>query len=606
MTGRAKEPTPRGDRSRASVLRPRRSRAGTTGRPRGRHATLAGQLLAFQFVIVAAVVTAVAWVSLAQTENTFERVEGRRALAIAENVAANALLRDRLANPPDGADDGRSVDRTDRTVTAVAEDARAVSGASFVIVARPDRVVLAAPDPDDVGHPLAVIAPEALAGRAATATAEVDGARSVVAYTPVLADGGAVVGVVAVGHHYPTTWEAIAAAAPDLAVHLGVAAALGAGGSLLLARRVKRQTLGLEPRSIAALVQEREAMLGGLREGVLACDPDHRVTLVNAGARELLGLPADCVGRHLSDLGLPPEVAAALAGTPAPGSDQVLVVAGRALVVNRMPIARDGRELGSVTTLRDRSELLALQQELGSARNLTDTLRAQTHEFANQLHTISGLIQLREYDEAVRFISGLARTRARLNEDVTARVADPALAALLIAKASLAAERGVAFRLAPDTSLGRGDEQTSADLVTVVGNLVDNALDAVEPLPGASVEVLLSADADGTTTVTVRDTGPGFPEELMGQVLARGVSTKQPTAGHGARGVGLALVRMVCSRRGGTVELGNDGGAVVTVRLPPLTAATPAAEGAPAEGVFAGDVPDASDVPRSARAAARS
>jgi two-component system, CitB family, sensor kinase len=234
------------------------------------------------------------------------------------------------------------------------------------------------------------------------------------------------------------------------------------------------------------------------------------------------------------------------------------------VVLNRMPMRSHGRVIGSVTTLRDRTELASLERELGTTRTATDTLRAQAHEFANQLHTISGLIQIGEYDAVVQFVNGTTSNRTRLNDDVTSRIEDPALAALLIAKSSLAAERGVSLQLADESRLGKVDEELSRDLTTVVGNLVDNALDAVTNTPEAKVEVLIG-EADGGVRVDVRDSGPGVPLEVMDDIFRQGFSTKNSP--DGGRGYGLALARVVCQRRGGRLTVRNDGGAVFTALL---------------------------------------
>ena len=159
--------------------------------------------------------------------------------------------------------------------------------------------------------------------------------------------------------------------------------------------------------------------------------------------------------------------------------------AGRVLVVNRLPIASRGRPIGSVTTLRDRTELLELRRELDLTRHVTDTLRAQAHEFSNRLHTIAGLIELGEAEEAVRFVHRVSSSRSEFSEAVTAAVRDPSVAALLIAKASQAAELGVDLRIAPESSLPVLDDELSTDVATVVGNLVDNAMDAAAEAPAA-------------------------------------------------------------------------------------------------------------------------
>ena len=241
------------------------------------------------------------------------------------------------------------------------------------------------------------------------------------------------------------------------------------------------------------------------------------------------------------------------------------MVAGRVVVVNRNRVFHEGREVGTVATLRDRTELLSMQSELSARDSVTRTLRAQTHEFSNQLHTISGLLQLEEYDEAARVIGDLNRRRAEISDAVTSRIDDPAVAALLIAKASLAAERGVALRLVEDARLPRLDHELSADVGTVLGNLVDNAVDATAGAGGARVDVRLVLDGDDVL-LQVADTGPGVPPDAADEIFRRGYSTKPGDAS--GRGVGLALVQLVAERRDGSVSVHNDGGAVFTVRLP--------------------------------------
>ncbi len=164
------------------------------------------------------------------------------------------------------------------------------------------------------------------------------------------------------------------------------------------------------------------------------------------------------------------------------------------LVFNQRSASSHGEGIGTVTTMRDRTELVSMQSQLSSNLSITDTLRAQTHEFANQLHTISGLVQLKEYDEVTALVGTLTRRRAEITDEVTSRIADPAVAALLIAKSSVAAEAGVSLTLSPASRLPALTSAESADLTTVVGNLVDNAIDACRS--EASPEVVVDIRAD--------------------------------------------------------------------------------------------------------------
>jgi two-component system, CitB family, sensor kinase len=455
---------------------------------------------------------------------------------------------------------------------AVAESARTVSGSGVVMFAKADGTILTSQDLLQLGTPLELGGSDVLDGRAWTGTVDMGSGPVLMAHVPVIDDAGRMVGIVAVGHEYPSLTERFGETVPDLLVYLGISLAVGAAGSLLLSRRVKRQTFGLEPGEIAGLVEHREAILHGVKEGVIALDLQERITVANESAKEFLRLPDDCVGRSLGELGVQRQLREDLT-TEQPDPDRLVLVGERLVVLNRKPVMSRGREIGSVTTLRDRTELSSLEKELGRTRSTTDTLRAQTHEFANQLHTISGLIQLGEFDEVVSFVDGVSLSRNRLSDEITSRIHDPALAALLIAKSSLAGERNVSLELDGASELGRVDEELSRDLTTVVGNLVDNAVDAAglnaggdgRGAGGGKVSVKLNEEA-GKVTVTVRDSGPGVAPGEREDIFRRGFSTKA-SEGDGGRGFGLPLTRLVCLRRGGDVEVHNDGGAVFTASL---------------------------------------
>jgi sensor histidine kinase regulating citrate/malate metabolism len=521
--------------------------------------SVAGQLLALQLGIIAVVLLGVGGVSLAQAQIDFRRTEGARALSAAENLAARPVLRQALVSPSRPA-------RTDQAAP-IADGVQSLSGVSFVEIADADGVVVAnTRDPGRLGTRLD------LAVRSSVGDGAGPGGPAVVAQVPVLGDTGPqtgqVVGVVAVGQTYPSLGASLLSAVPNLLAYLGLAGIVGFAGSLLVARRVKRQTLGLEPVEIRGLVEHREAMLTGIKEGVIGLDLDERVTLVNEEAHRMLALPAECVGRSLVELGAEERLRDVLTGA-ADRRDAVVFVGERILTLNRKPVAVRGQTVGSVTTMRDLTELRQLEQELGVTRQTTEALRAQAHEFANRLHTISGLLELAEYDEVLRYVKRLGSATQALAATVTERVDSPPLAALLIAKSSVAAERGIRLRLAPETRVGPVDEDLAEDLATVVGNLVDNALDAVGPLGGGEVAVSV-VQADGDVAVEVRDSGPGVAPELIEEVFTSGFTTKAADSGY--RGFGLALTRTICVRRGGSVGVRNgDGpgdGAVFTARLP--------------------------------------
>lgn len=531
-----------------------------------RRRTLAGQLLVLQLAIIVLVLVAVAAVSLAQSAATFNRVEGRRVATLGERLGGSPLLRDQLDQPAPG-----------EAIAPLVQNIQNQYGVTSVTVANARGRVVASTNATLVGSRVRLGDPDVAQGRSWFGELDVDGSRELTAQVPVLGDDpktkknlGRYLGVVVVGEKSPTWSERLVGASSYLLTYLGIACALGVVGSWLLARRIKRQTLGLEPREIAGLAEHREALLHGIAEGVIALDPQHRITLVNAVGRRLLDLPEHCLGRSLAELRINGRLRDVLAGAGSgpEARDQVVVRGGRVLVMNRMTVRKDGRRLGSVTTLRDRTELARLEQEIGGFRSTTELLRAQTHEFANQLHTISGLIQIGEHDEVVRYVDALSRHRASLDLTVTSRIHDTAVAALLMAKSAVAAERRVELRVSERTGLDRLPPELAADVATVLGNLLDNAVEAVAAHTSdrpAWVEAELRQDA-ASVEIVVRDSGPGVAPELAQEVFTHGFTTK--AAEGGERGIGLALTRLVCHRRGGEVAVTNtDEGAMFTARM---------------------------------------
>jgi two-component system CitB family sensor kinase len=540
-------------------------------RPRARRTTLAGQLLVLQVAVILVVLVLVGALSLAQSEATFTRVEGRRVAALAEQLGGNPLVRSNLEIP-----------ETRTGLATLAQSFVTQSSVGSVTFADADEDVRISTNPslEDQRIPL----PREAVGDGASwsGTLVLDGQRELVSQVPVFSVSedrvGEHLGTVMITEPFPSAWERARGASSYLLTYLGGALLIGLLGSWLLARRIKRQTLGMEPSEIAGLAEHREALLHGIAEGVIALDQQGRVTLVNDVARRLLDLPEHAEGLTLADLRVRGRLLEVLTGSDDDNArDRVVVRRGRVLVMNRMHVERDGQHLGTVTTLRDRTALADMERQLGTFRSTTQLLRAQAHEFANQLHTISGLIQIGEYDEVVSYVDTVSERRHSLDLSINSRVGDPAVAALLMAKASLASERRIDLRITETTSLQRLQPEDSADVGTVIGNLVDNALDAVSSAGGTSpaqsptalsgqwVEVAITQDTS-SVEIVVSDSGPGIPDDIVDEVFDQGFTTKP--GGDGTRGIGLALTRMLCEQRGGEIVMTHtDTGARFTARL---------------------------------------
>lgn len=516
---------------------------------------LSSQILGYQVLILLATLLVGAALSLRAAQSRLDGEFEQRALGVAQSVAASPEIASSVAAHDRSGD-----------VQARAEAVRMRTGVAFVVVTDERGIRYSHPRPERIGEVVST-EPEALEGRTVLAVEKGTLGRSARAKVPLRDAGGRIVGQVSVGVLESSVRRELASVVPLIALYGGLALLAGVLASLLLARRLKRQTFGLELSDIANLVQEREAMLHGIREAVVGVDPSGRVRVVNDEARRLLGLPVDAVGRSGRELAGEGRLAELLEGR-LEGDDLVLVHGERVLIANRMPVRRDDRDLGAVVTLRDRTDLEALVRELGSVRDLTDAMRAQAHEFSNHMHTVAGLLELGHHDEAVAFVKDLTHADADVRAAIAERVGDPVLAAQLVAKAAVAGERGVALRVTPETGVP-GELADPRAALTVLGNLIDNALDAARGAEAPWVEVGLELGANGVLAIRVEDSGPGVPPEAAEAVFEPGYSTK-PERGMGSRGVGLSLVRRLAERRGGEVGVreGRSGGALFEVRLP--------------------------------------
>jgi len=521
---------------------------------RTRFSSVAGQILGLQVLTVLVVV--VLAVSLAVVDaRDAQREEARvRSVAIARTVADSPAVLAALRSPDPSA-----------RLQPFAEDVRRDTGTDFVVVMAPDRTRYTHPNAAQIGRPF--IGDLGDAPRGGVFTQEYTGTlgRSMRAVVPVVDRAGDVVALVSVG----ITLEHISQALWGRVARIAVAALamllLGAGGAWLISRRLRRQTHGLGAQEITRMYEYYDAVLHAVREGLLLLAGDGTVQLANDEAARLLGLRGDVRGRKVHELGLPPELVAALVSGGA-GPDEIHLVHDRVLVVNQAPARWEGRDLGSVVTFRDHTELQAVSGELDTVRGLADSLRSQTHEASNRLHAVVSLIELGRPEEAVRFATDQLRAAQSLADRVQGLGPEPVIAATLLGKSATAAERGIELEIAPD-SAAWGCPLDQAETVTVLGNLLDNAFDAVSGGAERRVEVRVEADAD-YLAVDVEDSGPGLDSEAAHNAFRRGWTTKRGEPGIG-RGLGLALVAQVVRRHHGsvTVDRSRLGGAAFRVRV---------------------------------------
>ncbi|MEV8041588.1 ATP-binding protein [Arthrobacter sp. NPDC080082] len=583
------------------------------------HWSIARRLFVAHLLFMLALTAVVGTATYVDARDHAYQEAGRRMAGIATAVADNPLVLQAAAAPNPSA-----------LLQPYAMEVMRDAQADFITIMAPDRTRWTHPRDEELGKPYIGSIDAALQGRVFTEIMAGTLGPSVRTIAPVKDANGTVKALVAAGVTVGTVDVAFSGRLPALLV---IAAALLAGGSVaswLLGRYLRRVTRGWGPEQLAQLFAYYESVLHSVREGVILIDPRGRVVMYNDQAAALLGVPprpADAAvdadggaalgitrsanpgANHSADRGgvARPADAPTLAELPLAPSlrelfrsgrvaqDEIHLTGERVLVVNQGPAvgpapgplaaSRGVRRqrgssrrpvFGTVATIRDRTEIESLGSELETMRTLSDALRAQTHEHANRLHTIVSLMELGRDAEALDFATKDLELSQRLTDDLVGSIEEPVLAALVMGKSAQAHERGVELIL---TTAGSTAVTGLAvqDLVTILGNLLDNAIDAAADAPPPRLVELSFTAAPEALEITVEDSGPGIDPAAVDDVVRHGFSTKEP--GPFGRGLGLALVRQAVRRLGGTMTITSPAGALFRVSLPTGQAAGNAAAG---------------------------
>jgi len=522
---------------------------------------LSSQIFLAQLVILT-VSLAVAFALFAQTaRDNLDHEYQARAAAIALSFAENPSIRDCI---PTGAPSCAA--GVQELATATAER----TGAAYVVVIDLNRVRHSHPDTALIGHKVS----EPVMARDGKTHLGVDrGATGVNANArvPLYGASGAIVGEVSVGIRESSVSSELLTQLPAYAIWAGAVLVIAALASFALATLLKRRTFGLELDEVARLLQEREATLHGIREGVIAIDPSGRISVINDEAQRLLRLPPHSLDHQLGEV-LSGPLVEALTGTGAV-KDAIVITNDHSLVINRMPVTLAGRPHGSVVTVQDRTNLEALARELDGERSFTESMRAQQHEFSNRMHAIAGLLELDRAKEALDYIQEIRGSTADFDQTLRTHIAAPQIVGLLLGKAAEAHERGIDLTVSTDTSLGEAPGHVQA-LTTILGNLIDNAFDALaEQRPPRHVQVGV-VETPMSLTVTVSDNGPGLPNGSIPQIFANGFTTKRGSMVRHV-GLGLSLVDKAVGKLNGSVTVSEGAQPTFTVVLPVVATADP-------------------------------
>lgn len=452
----------------------------------------------------------------------------------------------------------------------IAMQLKTIDQIQYIIVADNDGIRYSHPNPDMIGKKFAGGDEYGVVKYGETYISEGTGTlgKALRAFSPIYdTETGKEIGFVSVG----TLTQSI-----DDAKHMAVlyiilislgGLAAGILGAFILAKNIKNSLLGLEPEEIAKLYNEKMGILDAIYEGLIAIDDKGKITLINDSAISILHYENkidknDLIGKDIEKV-LPTTRLNTILETGKSEFEKEQRINNTVIMTNRIPIIDRGRIIGAIATFRDKTELTRLAEELTGVEKMAWSLRAQNHEFMNKLHTISGLIQLQEYEEALQFISDVAKSRNRISSILTRNIKDPSISAILLSKYNKAEESRVRFVIDEASALNKLPQyMTSEDIVSVIGNLIENSLDEVSNDGSGEIYIKIVQDKDNLE-ITVEDNGPGIKEENRDKIYEQGFTTKE-----GQRGHGMYIVRKIIEEAGGSIAFSVDKGVLWEISIP--------------------------------------
>lgn len=489
-----------------------------------------------------------------------EQQIGERALSIAMTTADRPDIRA-----------GFEHENPTEALLPIAEAIRLKTGAEYVVIGNSEGIRYAHPVPERIGKKMVGDDNERalLLGEAYISEATGSLGPALRGKAPVFNEQGHIIGVISVGFLTEDISSAFFQYADNILYIVLIAIILGVVGSSILARNIKKELFDLEPAEIANLFTGRNALIESVREGIIMVDAEGLITTVNPAAYEALSLPrqAELIGRSIQEV-LPNTLLPKVLETGERHLDRPMEIHGKKVIVNRIPIRVGDQTVGAVSTFRLQSDIDQLTMELSQVKRYTEALRAQTHEYNNFLYTISGLIQLHSYEEALNLIHDETSEHQSLIQFVTKRLRDPFLGGIVIGFFNRAKELKVRFLLDEDSSLQELPEHLEKNhFVSIIGNLVTNAFEAVEsfPLEHRMVRIFISDNGE-EILLEVEDSGHGVATDVLDALFQEKISTKD----YEDRGYGLIKVAENVKDLEGsiTIEKGDLGGALFIISIP--------------------------------------
>lgn len=500
-------------------------------------------------------------ISLNFISSLLEEQIGSRALKVAQTVSLIPDIR-------------RELERGDikqSSIQSIVEKIRLSTGAQFIVVGDKDGRRYSHPVPERIGK-FMVGGDNSMAldgGKSYISKATGTLGPSIRGKVPVFNNEGKVIGIVSVGYLIQNVNSLIRGYHIKIITFLTAVILFGVAVTLKITAGLKKAIFGLEPVEIANLLQERTTTLETIREGVLAVDGNGLITTVNQAAFNTLGLEStqDIIGKPIIDI-IPQTRILDVLHTGVSQLDRELLVGDKEIIVNRIPMINDGKITGVVSSFRNKDELDILAKKLSQIQKYSEMLRVQTHEYSNKLYTISGLIQIGAYQEAVDLIGSETSGYQELISSLMGIVPDPILAGTILGKYNKAKELKIEFVIDPDSSMVDVPKNIKREtLVTIISNILDNSFEAVHARKESRRFVkLCMTDLGNDLIFEFDDSGEGVQDADRDTIFKKGFSTKDKQ-GHG---MGLFLVEKALERLRGSISVGSSefGGATFTVIIP--------------------------------------
>ena len=520
--------------------------------------TLHGRMLLLMFLLLAALVS-ITWLMVSMlVSSILEEYIGRNALNVSKTVSLTTVVHEGLKN------------KNSTQIQLYAESVRKATGARFVVVGDHEGRRYSHPVPERIGklmvggdNPRALERGEAYVSKAVGTLGP-----SMRGKVPIFANSGKVIGVVSVGYLQETVESVTEGYLQRVLLWVFGLFLLGGIGTWLIARNVKQSIFGLEPVEIARLFRERNAILDSIREGVVAINDKGQVTMLDHEAAKILKIPPESgIGTSIESI-LPQTRMLEVLKSGEEQFDQEMIIGGIEVIVNRVPIWQNGRVAGVVSSFRRKDEIDRMAQELTQIQEYSEVLRTQTHEYSNKLHTLAGLIQLGSHQEALDLIGRETSGYQELLGTLAETVPEPLLSAIILGKYNRAQELRIIFQLDPESRMIDIPKKINrGKIVTILGNLLENALEAAQENTSGKRMVQLSMTDFGNDLIfEVEDSGSGIEDESVDLSLQHGFTTKSGTG----RGIGLSLVHENLKYLGGhlTVVRSSLGGMRFTIYIP--------------------------------------